>query len=146
MGIEPIDEVLDIASVHQVRALLADSPEAMVVLCDVEGKVLWASRPGTVEVGRDPSSLLGTTAFDYVHPDDQHHVRRMHARAAAGETVHYTCRASRADGVWVVASTVAWGEPGESGPIVVTISSVTHPNADEVLPREPGTRRWQTED
>lgn len=123
MGIEPIDEMLDTASVRQVRTLLADSPAAMVVLGDVEGTVLWASWPGTSERGREASTLVGTNAFDYVHPDDRDHVRRMYDRAASGETVHYTCRAAAADGSWVSASTVAWGETGESGRIVVTISS-----------------------
>lgn len=123
MGIEPIGQLLDIASIRQVRTLLADSPDAMILIGDAEGTVLWASRPGTDDAGREPSSLIGRPVFDYVHPDDREHVRRTWARAASGETVQYTYRASSMAGGWGTATTVAWGEPGQSGPVVVTISS-----------------------
>lgn len=87
MGTEAIDEVLDIASVRQVRSLLAGSPDAVVLIGDAEGTVPWASRPGTAEDGREPSSLIGTQVFGYVHPDDRDWVRNRYARAASGETV-----------------------------------------------------------
>lgn len=130
MGFDRIDEVLDLASVRQVRRLLADSPDAMVALVDTEGTVLWASRPGGSEGGRESSSIVGANSYDYVHPDDREHLRRTYARAASGETVQCTYRARAPGGQWAMASTVAWGEPGESGPVVVTISSANRPGDD----------------
>lgn len=131
MGTERIDEVLDIASVRQVRRLLADSPDAMVALVDPEGTVLWASRPTAAAGGRDPSSIVGTNSYDYVHPDDRDRLHRTYARAARGETVQCIYRARGPDGEWAMASTVAWGEPGDSGPVVVTISSAHRPGTDD---------------
>lgn len=123
MGCDRIDEVLEIASVRQVRRLLADSPDAMVALIDTEGTVLWVSRPGGATGGHEPSSLVGANSYDFVHPDDHERLRRTYARAASGETVHCIYRARASGGQWAMASTVAWSEPGESGPVVVTISS-----------------------
>ncbi len=123
MGVEPIDQMLDSSSVRQVRTLLADTPDAMVALLDGEGTILWASRPGTSEGGHEPSSLVGTNSDDYVHPEDRDSLRRAYARAASGETVQCTYRARRPDGDWGLSTTVAWGEDGASGPVVVTISS-----------------------
>lgn len=123
MGIEEIDQMLDTASVRQVRTLLADTPDAMVALLDTEGTILWASRPEPRDGGHEPSSLIGTNSDDYVHPDDRDALRRAYARAASGETVHCTYRARTPDGGWGMSTTVAWAEPGASGPVVVTISS-----------------------
>lgn len=144
MGIDRIDEVLDIASVRQVRRLLADSPDAMVALVDPEGTVLWASRPTASEGGRDASSIVGTNSYDYVHPDDRDRLRRTYARAARGETVQCIYRARGHGGEWAMASTVAWGEPGDSGPVVVTISSAHRPGDDteerRAAPEDPDDR------
>lgn len=130
MGSDRIDDVLDIGSVRQARRLLADTPDAMVALVDPEGTILWASRPGGSEGGREAASLVGANSYDFVHPDDRERLRRTYARAASGETVQCIYRARAPAGQWAMASTVAWGEPGESGPVVVTISSAHRPDDD----------------
>jgi PAS domain S-box-containing protein len=50
--------------------LLAESTRDMIVEMDDEGRILYAS-PGTEEVlGHPPETLVGTTGFTLVHPDD----------------------------------------------------------------------------
>lgn len=127
-GIDRLEDVLDTAAIREVRRLFADSPHAVVTLGDAEGRLWWASRPGSLDTfGRDPSSFLGSDRFDFVHPDDQATSRRMYARAVNGETVRYVSRARAADGRWVTAATVAWSEPWEGSRVVVAITTPTAP-------------------
>lgn len=126
MRITRIEEVLDTASVRELRRLFDDSPDAVVTLGDADGRLWWASRPGSLEgFGREPSAVIGASRFDFVHPEDRARVRRLHGRALEGETVRYVVRARAADGRWVKAATVAWTEELDAAPVVVAVTTRT---------------------
>lgn len=127
-GFGRLDDVLNSASVRELRRLFDESPDAVVTLGDVDGRLLWASRPGSLEgFGRDPSTFVGRDRFDFVHPEDRGQARRMYGRAADGETVRYVSRAHAADGRWVTVATVAWGEDIRGERVVVTITTPVAP-------------------
>ncbi|MHB8593643.1 MAG: PAS domain-containing protein, partial [Acidimicrobiales bacterium] len=50
--------------------LLRALPDAVVVI-DEEGRLSWANAATERLFGVAADSLLGTSAFDFVHPDDQ---------------------------------------------------------------------------
>ncbi len=132
VGIERLEDVLDSASVRELRRLFDDSPDAVVTLGDEAGRLLWASRPGSLEkYGREPSSFLGRDRFDYIHPEDRAQARRMYGRAADGETVRYVSRARAASGAWVTTATAAWSEDIDGERIVVAITTPVEPLATE---------------
>lgn len=119
-----IEDVLDTATVRELRRLFDDRPDAIVTLGDPDGRLWWASRPGSLErFGREPSTFIGRDRFDYVHPEDRAHARRTYRKAAAGETVRYVSRARAADGEWVNTATVAWGEDVDAQRLVIAITT-----------------------
>lgn len=130
-----IEKVLDSAAVRELRRLFDESPEAVVTVGDADGRLWWASRPGSLEgFGREPSSLIGANRFDFVHPDDRSEARRVHRRALDGETVRCVVRARAADGRWLSAATVAWREETDDEPVVV---AVTTPLGEPDAPTHP---------
>lgn len=140
VGIKRLEDVLDSASVRELRRLFDDSPDGIVTLGDVDGRLLWASRPGSLErFGREPSSFVGRDRFDYVHPEDRAQARRMYGRAVDGETVRYVSRARAADGEWVTTATVAWGEHVDGERVVVAITTSVEPLQTEAYDPDGGS-------
>ena len=124
-----LTDMLGIDAVRRVRALLAERPDAVVILGDTDGRLLWASAPGSEGLfGRRPESFQGDTRFDYVHPDDVGRARRAFARALEGETVRYQVRALTAGGAWRRVTSVTWCVDGPRGRGVVTITTSDDPH------------------
>ncbi len=116
------------ASEERWRALVHQSSDVVVVL-DLEAKLVYAT-PSTKRIfGRDPEKFVGVVGLDFLHPDD---VEVM--RAAAGELTRdpsalprVVVRALHADGSWRWVETVManhLGTPGIGG-VVVTCRDVT---------------------
>lgn len=124
MRITRIEEVLNTASVRELRRLFDESPHAVVTFGDADGHLWWVSRPGSLEgFGREPSAVVGANRFDFVHPEDRARARRQHVRALDGETVRYVVRARAGDGRWVKVATVAWREELDAQPIVLAVTT-----------------------
>lgn len=124
MGTTPIENLLDSASVRELRRLFDESPDAVVTLGDADGRLRWVSGRGSLEgFGRDPSEVTGANRFDFIHPEDRARARGLHRRALDGETVRYVVRARAADGRWLTAATVAWREEVDDEPVVVAVTT-----------------------
>lgn len=122
-----LGEVLNLASVERVRTMLGDRPDAIVTVVDPEGRMLFGSEPGSVEMfGRTPDMYEDTFVWDYIHESDASHVRRQYDRALEGEAVRYTVRAIAADGSWHPVTCVSWSVDGPLGRVLVIITTPAH--------------------
>jgi PAS domain S-box-containing protein len=82
--------------------LLAESTRDMIVEMDEEGRIVYAS-PGTEQVlGHPPHTLVGTTAFTLIHPDDiESNVDAfLAALKEEGPVASEPYRVRRRDGSW----------------------------------------------
>ena len=136
MADTPLDDVLDDEVVRRVREVLADRPDAIVTLGDAQGRLRWASAPGTQGMfGRTPPQVEGHSRWDFVHPDDVARARRGFARALEGDTVSYTIRARADDGSWVAVTSVAWAVASPWGLAVLAITTAEGEEDDLAWPR-----------
>src|SRR5690606_26908538 len=87
------------------RAVVSNSIDAIAEL-DTDGMVTWCSDGVTEMLGVDPDDLVGSKAFDLVHPDDLEATIDAFADAlsqALGDTppAPVILRLARADSTWV---------------------------------------------
>jgi two-component system cell cycle sensor histidine kinase/response regulator CckA len=82
------------------RSLVAFSADAIALL-GADGEILFATPPVERLTGYRPAELIGTSAFDSIHPDDLDRVRESFQRVlAVDEPVHVEYRARHKDGSW----------------------------------------------
>ena len=82
------------------RAVLANSADATALLAP-DGRILFVTAPIERLTGYTPDELVGTSAFDQVHPDDVLDVREAFQRAVGGrEPVRIEYRGRHKDGSW----------------------------------------------
>ena len=96
------------ASERRFRAL-TERAQVLTVVCDEQTMVHYASPASMALLGRAPDTLLGTTVFQWMHPDDVESARRERGMLLAGagtggESVH---RLLHADGSWRYLASVA---------------------------------------
>ena len=96
------------ASERRFRAL-TEKAQALSVLCDALGDVLYASPAARVMLGREPDALLGSNVFEWLHPDDVASARREMVEVLTFENsgVESTYRCRHADGSWRYLATIA---------------------------------------
>jgi PAS domain S-box-containing protein len=78
--------------------LLFEQSSDVIVLCDMEARILLASPSARTLFAREPRELRGSTLPDFVHPDDALMVRLAIEGLAAGRSQLITCRIRRGDG------------------------------------------------
>jgi len=78
--------------------LLFEQSSDVIVLCDMEARILLASPSARTLFAREPRELRGSTVPDLVHPDDALVVRLAIEGLAAGRAQLITCRIRRGDG------------------------------------------------
>lgn len=88
-------------SEHRFRAL-TEKAQVITLVCDASGRINYASQATQAILGRDCASLLQTTVFDLIHPEDrwrdQSEFNLVISRTNPGtETVS---RVRHADGSW----------------------------------------------
>jgi len=103
---------------------LAERTSDVVLLCDPEGVVRYASHAVT-GYGYTPEDLRGTPIADLLHPEDRAGGMRAVRRAIAGKAQRvgrYPCRVRAADGTWRhVQSTVSrYVDPGQPDRLLIT--------------------------
>src|SRR5215472_5195216 len=108
---------------------LADRTTDVVLLCDLNGAIRYASRAVT-GYGYAPEALVGTPLSDLLHPEDRAGGTRAVRRAVAdavNRVGRYPCRVRAADGTWRhVESTVSrFREPGGPAQLLVTARDVS---------------------
>ena len=82
------------------RTVLENSADATALLAP-DGRILFVTAPIERLTGFTPDELVGTSAFDLVHPDDLPGVREAFQRAVEGpEPVRIEYRARHKDGSW----------------------------------------------
>jgi diguanylate cyclase (GGDEF)-like protein/PAS domain S-box-containing protein len=108
---------------------LADRTSDVVLLCDTDGVIRYASRAAT-GYGYQPDGLPGTALSGLLHPEDRAGGIRAVRRAladAAGPVVRYPCRVRAADGTWrhAEATVSRYLEPGGQAHLLVTARDVS---------------------
>src|SRR5215468_6682069 len=103
---------------------LAERTSDVVLLCDLEGVIRYASRAVT-GYGYTPDDLRGTPLPDLLHPEDRAAGMRAVRRAVLGKAQRigrYPCRVRAADGTWRhVQSTVSrYIDPGHPDRLLIT--------------------------
>jgi PAS domain S-box-containing protein len=118
-GAEAIGSLSDVSSSHlaeeslraseeRFRALIERSTDLLVVF-DPEARCTFASPASQDVLGHPPAELVGTSAFDFVHPDDAAALRRMldDLLARPELPVRITLRMRHRGGSWRLLETVA---------------------------------------
>jgi diguanylate cyclase (GGDEF)-like protein/PAS domain S-box-containing protein len=93
---------------ERYRALVERSPDVIVVL-DGHGTVQYVNRTAATRFGRQPEELLGTDAFELIHPDDRSRaVESLHRAldAGPGSQDPFFARVRLPDGGWLPAEIV----------------------------------------
>ena len=96
------------ASEERFRVLIEKASDPIAIL-DAEGTLLYGSPAFSGVLGYEPGEVVGTNAFELVHPDDAGRVREAWGRllSSPGESVAADLHLRRRDGSWCVLSTVS---------------------------------------
>ena len=103
---------------------LAERTSDVVLLCDVDGVIRYASHAVT-GYGYGPDALRGTPVVDLLHPDDRpggmEAIRRTMATKAQ-RPGRYPCRVRAEDGTWrhVEATVSRYRDPGQPDLVLIT--------------------------
>jgi len=107
---------------------LVEHSSDLITVVDAEGTIRYESRSVEHLLGWAPDELVGTSGFEYVHPDDRDALADALSRLAAGQvsqsTVRYRFR--HADGSWRwIESVLTTAPPAVDGAFVVNSRDVT---------------------
>lgn len=125
------------ASEERFRSLVQNASDVIVVL-DAAGKILYESPAIERILGFTAEERIGTTAFDYIHPDDLDQVKESFARYVGGSDFHATVeyRARAKDGTWHYFEAVGTNlleDPAVEGIVVNTRDVTERRVAEEAL-------------
>lgn len=133
------------ANERRFRALIENSSDGIAML-SAEGKLTFVSPSTTRLIGYSAEALLGTSPFDYVHPDDRRSAEESFAQLLSDPTltIRPVQRVRHLDGSWrwiEVTSTNLLGDPNV-GAIVANFRDVTERvNAEHSLKESEGKYR-----
>jgi len=85
---------------EELYRLITDSSTDLIGLMDFQGNIVFVSPSVRQIMGLEPEQVLGTSAFNTIHPDDAAESMGEMERALAGEMVTFLHRAQHADGDW----------------------------------------------
>jgi PAS domain S-box-containing protein len=113
------------------RFLVEHTSEIVSVLAP-DGVTVYSSPAAERVLGRAPSELVGSQAFDLVHPDDLDRVRAAFAEMlqTPGFSPPIEYRIGHADGSWRTVESV--GRSHDQGRVLVTTRDVTSQRATEL--------------
>ena len=98
--------------------LLAENNSDVISRHDPDGTYRYVSPSGLQVLGYEPSTLLGRSAYDLIHPDDLHRACTVEAIAAAPGPLTATYRMRRAAGGYVWVETAARAIRDERGAVI----------------------------
>lgn len=110
--------------------LLAENICDLVCLHKTDAQYVYVSPSSRVLLGYEPEELIGTSPYDYIHPDEITCIRdETHARLFKGETdltVNYRMRRKTGEYIWLesVAQTVA-GQNGAATQLLTVSRDIT---------------------
>ncbi|MBD3404258.1 PAS domain-containing protein [candidate division GN15 bacterium] len=115
--------------------LLADKALDMISHHAPDGTYLWVSPSAETLLGYAPEKLVGTSAYDYFHPDDLAEVQRSHTTIMRGTevyTVQYRIRRADQRYVWFETnSAVVRNETGDITEIIAISRDISDRKAYE---------------
>jgi len=115
-------------SEERFKRLVQNSSDVIAIL-DEKGIVASVSGPSKAIMGYEPEELVGTNAFDHIHPGDRESTLKTFTEdvAQAGSTHRWEYRFRHRDGSWVVMEAVGTNllkDPVVKG-IVLNIREIT---------------------
>jgi diguanylate cyclase (GGDEF)-like protein/PAS domain S-box-containing protein len=116
----------------QLQAMLRDSHDILAVI-DAEGHLAYANPAAERLFGRRIEPLLGSSPFDFVHPEDLEHVIEVFGNAVhrPGETERVEVRVQHQNGQWRTLEAIGTNllsDPAVNG-MVVSARDVTESRA-----------------
>jgi PAS domain S-box-containing protein len=113
-----------------LQGSIADHLGDLVSAHAPDGTYRYASPAARDLLGYSPEALIGTSAYDYIHPDDQGKVAAVHRSSLEGApfTVSYRLRRKDNEYVWVETTTRVIAEE-DSGEVIEIVCS-TRPVQD----------------
>ena len=123
----------------QLQAMLRDSHDILAVI-DADGHLAYANPAAERLFGRRVEPLLGSSPFDFVHPDDRDRVVEMFASSVhhPGETERVELRVQHQNGQWRMLEAIGTNllnDPAVNG-MVVSARDVTDSRATEAQLRD----------
>ena len=117
------------------RSLIQNSSDIIRIL-DIHGAIVFDSPSSSRILGYPEGSLVGLTAFDFIHPEDQERVRTDYQDVLDNCNTHTPTeyRIRKADGTYLYVESIALnliGVPGIDG-IVTTTHSIQHQKIAEI--------------
>jgi hypothetical protein len=114
---------------RRFRSLIEQSSDILTVL-DEDGTIRYESPSITAVLGYQVDECLGTSAFDYLHPDDLAAARQAFERGLGSrEPVSHRFRRRHQNGTWVLLEAngrrIEPAEPGERPVVVINSRDVT---------------------
>ena len=108
---------------------LAERTSDVVLLCDVNGVIRYASHAVT-SYGYGPDAIRGTPVVDLLHPDDRAGGMQAIRRAMASKAQRpgrYRCRVRAEDGTWrhVEATVSRYRDPGQPDLVLITARDIS---------------------
>jgi PAS domain S-box-containing protein len=96
-------DITERRSVERRYQALIENASDLIVVLDADGEITYSSPASERILGYDPETLVGTDAFDMIHPEDRDWVRERFRQDLAGELGETTSeyRVQRADGAWI---------------------------------------------
>lgn len=95
MNISPPDR-----ETRRLRKIIENAPDLVSIL-DSEGRITFQNRAFSDLLGYGPDELIGSTAFELIHPDDVGRIAASFDRAVGGAEVESAeARLRRKDGSW----------------------------------------------
>jgi PAS domain S-box-containing protein len=124
------------------------SPEIADLLGDMisahapDATYRYASAAAKELLGYEPSELVGTGAFDHMHPDDLEKVALVHQSTLAGApyTVAYRLRRKSGEWIWVETTTRVVMEEGETVEILCSTRPIESRQTIEKITSDEHTR------
>jgi PAS domain S-box-containing protein len=87
---------------HELYRLVIENAQDLISMIDLEGRVQFASPSLETVLGYTPEELVGTTLYDYVHPDDlELAARAVREGVEEGRGSVSSLRLRHKDGRWV---------------------------------------------
>lgn len=103
-------------AVENLRSVLEGDDSAMLSVHDAAGAYLYASRASQTVLGRDPSELVGRSAYEFFHEEDLVTIEASHRRILeTPDTSDISYRIERSDGSYHEVQTISWTVRDSSG-------------------------------
>jgi PAS domain S-box-containing protein len=127
------------APTREIAELLGD----MISAHAPDGTYSYASAAAKELLGYEPSELVGTWAYDYMHPDDISKISLAHQTVLAGVpyTVAYRLRRKTGEWIWVETATRVIVEEGETVEILCSTRPIeSRQTIERITSEEHATR------